>query len=38
MLNHVTNLIVAFNLIKVITFLNLHAHKIHNKMQIHLFN
>jgi hypothetical protein len=29
MLNHVTSLVVAFNLIKVITFLSLHAHKIH---------
>jgi hypothetical protein len=30
MLNHVASLIVGFKLIKVVTFLNLNAHKIQN--------
>jgi hypothetical protein len=32
MLNHVASLIVAFNLVRVITFLSLHAHKMRNQI------
>jgi hypothetical protein len=32
MLNHVASLIVAFNLIRVISFLSLHAHKMRNQI------
>jgi hypothetical protein len=32
MLNHVASLIIAFNLIRVIIFLSLHAHKMRNRI------
>jgi hypothetical protein len=34
---HVSNLIVDFNFMKIIIYLNLHAHKIHNQINFSYF-